>query len=134
MYLNADSLKNKRDEFEAMLYQKDIDIALICESMPKHHTTLAEETLFNIVGYDSIEDKTGRGVAVYFKSTLEIKLLENINCIYSPSLFFRVSNAKDQTNLAIIYRSPNISADQDEKLNKQLSQAFKSLKNLTVYS
>ena len=84
MYTNADSLKNKRDEFELMVLEKDIDIALVSESLTKHQSPDLNEALFNIEGYDSIEDKSGRGVVIYFKSTLEIKLHDNLNCIYSP--------------------------------------------------
>ena len=74
MYTNADSLKNKRDEFEQMIFEKDIDIALITESLPKYKSSDLFEPLFNIEGYDSIENKSGRGVIIYFKSTLESRL------------------------------------------------------------
>ena len=133
MYTNADSLKNKRDEFELLILEKDIDIALISESLTKQKSPDINEPLFNIEGYDSIEDKSGRGVVIYFKSSLEIKLHDDLNGIYSPSLFFKISNAKGQVNLAVIYRSPNISVEQDDKLNKQIHQASKKLKNLIIY-
>ena len=133
MYTNADSLKNKRDEFELMIFEKDIDIALITESLPKYQSSDLIEPLFNIEGYDSIENKSGRGVIIYFKSTLEIKLHEDINSIYSPSIFFKVSNTNEQINLAVIYRSPNISVEQDDKLNTQIRQASKKFKNLVLY-
>ena len=116
-----------------MIFEKDIDIALVTESLPKFQSPDLNEPLFNIEGYDSIENKSGRGVVIYYKSTLEIKLHEDINCLYSPSLFFKVSNTKNQVNLAVIYRSPNISKEQDDKLNVQIHQASKKLKNLVLY-
>ena len=133
MYANADSIRNKREELEAFITQHDIDIALICESLPKRTSEDKPSSPFIIKGFDYIENNEGRGVIVYFKETLDIKLIDDINSIYSPSLFFKVTSAKKPIHVAITYRSPNISKEADESFNKQIESAVKQLKNLVIY-
>ena len=130
MYANADSIRNKREEFEAFIIQHDIDIALICESLPKRTSEDKPSSPFIIKGFDYIENNEGRGVIVYFRETLNIKLIDDINSIYSPSLYFKVTSAKKPIHVAITYRSPNISKEADECFNKQIKSAIKQLKNL----
>ena len=133
MYTNADCLTNKKLEFETYLNQHNIDIALICETQPKNSANNHEPNSYIIQGYDSIEDQTGRGVMIVYKDSLEVKLHTEINKIYSPALFINVSNLKINLNLAVMYRSPNIKKEDNTRLNAQLFQAHKELKNLIVF-
>ena len=83
--------------------------------------------------YDVIEDRTGRGVMLVFKDSLEVKPIEDINRLFSPAIYFNVSNLSTYVNLAITYRSPNSSKEENDKINKQLIQASKSLKDLIIF-
>ena len=107
MYTNADCLTNKKLEFETYLNQHNIDIALICETQPKNSANNHEPNSYIIQGYDSIEDQTGRGVMIVYKDSLEVKLHTEINKIFD--------------------KEDNI------RLNAQLFQAHKELKNLIVF-
>ena len=62
LYTNADSLNNKREELEFLLKNKDIDIALICETESKVSNLPSVPVI--IEGYDTAEDKSGRGVII----------------------------------------------------------------------
>ena len=132
-FANADTLSNKKLELELVLNQYNIDIAFICETEPKQQSSSLPPTSLVIQGYDSFSNKTGRGVMMLYKEHLEVALIENINNIYAPSIFVKVTSAKKVLNLGTIYRSPNISKEEDLKLNSQVNKATKTLKNLYIY-
>ena len=58
-----------------------------------------------------------------FKDSLQVKPIEDINRLFSPAIYFNVSNLSTYVNLAITYRSPNSSKEENDKINKQLIQA-----------
>ena len=130
-YTNADSLSNKKDELELLIKQNDIDVALICETEPKITSIPTVPIIFE--GYDAIINKSGRGVMIIFKEYLEITSLDNINDLFSPALFIKISSSKSFVNLGLCYRSPNNSESEDTKLNKQIKTAAKTLKNLYLF-
>ena len=113
--------------------QKDIDVALICESLSKHQIASLPHVPVVLDGYDTYENNVGRGVTIICKESLDLTFLNKYNDIYSPAIFAKVANSSSLLHLAIIYRSPNISKEEDKKLNKQLNQAAKKLKNLIIY-
>ena len=133
MYTNVDILSNKKLELETLLDQNKIDIALLCETLPKKQDKNAPQKEYIINGYDIIEDQVGRGVMILYKDYLQVKILDEINKIYSPSLFINISNKNSHLNLGLVYRSPNISKEDDEKLNSQLIKATKSIKNVVIF-
>ena len=53
--------------------------------------------------------------------------------MFEPSMFINVKTTNKPLNLGLVYRSPNSEEIQNTKLNKQLSFAFKKLKNLLVF-
>ena len=113
--------------------QKDIDVVLICETLPKVQLASLPSVPVIIKGYDTYEDNTGRGVIILFKENLELQVINNITDLYSPALYVKVLNSSKPLHLAIVYRSPNITKEEDAKLNKQLKLASKKLKNLTIF-
>ena len=131
LYTNADSLNNKRQELEFLLKNKDIDIALICETESK--TSNLPSVPVIIDGYDTAEDKSGRGVLIIYKEYLDVSLLDNINKIFSPALFVKVSNSKSFIHLGIIYRSPNSHESIEDNITKQVNLAAKTLKFFFLY-
>ena len=84
-------------------------------------------------GYDIFENNTGRGIMIIYKENLEVTALDNINCIYSPALFVKISNSKTFLHIGLIYRSPNSPDSENLKLNNQVNIAAKTLKNLFLY-
>ena len=107
-------------------------IALICETLPKNPDPDKPYTPFILKGYDTLENQKGRGVIIIYKESLDVNILTDISDLYSPAIFIKVSSSIQTMNLGIIYRSPNISPQDDLKLNYQVSQASKTLKNLVI--
>ena len=110
--------------------QKDIDVVLICETLPKQQLASLPSVPVIIKGYDTYEDNVGRGVNILFKENLQLSVISNISDLYSPALFVKVTNSSKPLHLGIVYRSPNISKEEDAKLNKQLKLAAKKQKTL----
>ena len=113
--------------------QKDIDIAFISETEPKNFNPSLPPVSYIFNGYDTIHNKDGRGVIIVHKEHLDVTLIENINKLYSPSLFIKVNNAKTFLHLGVIYRSPSNPASENLKINNQIKQASKNLKNLFIF-
>ena len=131
LYSNADSISNKKDELEYLINQKNIDVALICETEPKNSSLPAVPLI--IEGYDVIENKDGRGVMIIYREHIDVTPLKDINKIFSPAIFIKISNPHSFINLGISYRSPNNPLSEDIKQIKQIKTAATSLKNLFIY-
>ena len=133
MYANADILTNKMYELEVLLKKEDVDVALICETMPKNAKFYYKDgNNFFIEGYNTIEINEGRGVCIIHKDCIETTEISEITNLYSPSLFLNIKTNCSSLNLGIIYRSPNAAADEEDVINNQIEQATKSLKNLII--
>ena len=128
LYTNADSISNKKDELEFLIKQRNVDIALICETESKNQASYLPSTPPIIEGYYVINNKEGRWVSIIYKDSLEITVLDDINKLYAPAIFVKVSSLNNSVHLAVVYRSPNISTENDLLLNNQMNQAIKSFK------
>ena len=53
--------------------------------------------------------------------------------MFHASIFINIKTKNKPLNVGLVYRSPNSDDKQNNNLNKQLSFAFKKLKNLTVF-
>ena len=97
MYTNTDCLTNKLDELELFLQTEDIDIAAICETMPKNKPV--DETLnFNkISGYKCLENQSGRGVCLFLKDSLQYTRILEYEELFSPSVFCKVELSKEKS-------------------------------------
>ena len=124
IYSNVDSLSNKKEELETILHKDDIDVALICETLPKNPTSAYnKENNFIFEGFETIENNAGRGVCIIYKESLVAKELSFITNIYSPSIFMSFQTKDKELNLGIIYRSPNATEQEDDLMRKQISTA-----------
>jgi len=90
---------------------------MICETLPKNpRTHYKEGGNFVFEGYNTIENNNGRGVCIIHKEEFEISEINDINKLYSPSLFINVKTKISCLNLGIVYRSPNSTTDEDDKV------------------
>ena len=131
LYANADILTNKTDELETILERDKIDVALICETLPKNPSNNLQ-TNFNFEGYVTIECNEGRGVCIIYKETLQITELNEINKIFQPSSFIEIKTKDKILSIGIIYRSPNSSEEENSKVREQIEYASQNLKNLII--
>ena len=124
-YTNADQLPNKMSEVELFLNENNIDLIGICEVLPKEpgHNISS----FVIEGYTPYPSLEGRGICVFVKNNINITIVEltNIECIFKPSVFLKITSNKSSFTLGLIYRSPNCSDEENESINSQISSAAK---------
>lgn len=114
LYANLDSgLANKRDEHSAIINDKDPDILIFNEILPKQNR--AKKRLspksFIIYGYEYIirSSTVGKGVILYFKSCLKVQSVDMLNNFnFDESIWIHIK-LKGCDNLLVgnIYRSPS---------------------------
>ena len=132
IYSNVDSIVNKLTEIEIFLKANDIDVAAFTEIIPKNTSLDYDPNGKNFVieGYTSIEDITDRGVCIFVKDHYEIQRFPDLENLFRPSLFCKISSSKDDfITLGLIYRSPNSSVEECEQINKQIELASNKFKN-----
>ena len=93
MYTNLDSLSNKLNELETYAELYKADIILITEHLSKNISSHFAN-VYNLDGYKSIEEISGRGVIMFYKDNIEITTHDKINEMYKPSLFVNVNLSK----------------------------------------
>ena len=125
MYTNADSLTNKMDEIETYAKLYNADLILITEYLSKNPSSNFTN-IYNIDGFNCLENNVGRGVCVFYNNKFEVKEHEFINKMYSPSIFFNIKTTTKPMNIGLIYRSPNSSEEDNKKVNNQLNFASKN--------
>ena len=130
MYTNIDSLHNKIDELSLYMKLHNIDISLICETLPKNPTY--NENFFLIDGYKCLENNSGRGVCIFYRETLIIEEHKYINDMFSPSIYINVLTSHKPLNLGLVYRSPNSDDAANNNLKNQLNFVNKKLNNLII--
>ena len=132
LYSNVDSLSNKIDELKTYIDLYKSDIILLTETLPKNPSN-QYENVFNIEGFSSFEDITGRGVCIFYKEHLNVTILNKINDMYHPSIFMNIKYVNKSFNIGLVYRSPNNDFKENKKLNNQINFASKKLKNLVIF-
>ena len=100
-------------------------IIAIMEVYPKNISTAALETEFHIDNYQCyLSAPGGRGALLYIHNTLE-SMDVVVGCgIYVDAVWCTVTvNGGDKLLVGCVYRSPNISASDEEQLNDMIIQA-----------
>ena len=126
LYANVDSLLNKRAELLSTIEELNSDFILLTEVLPKNCTNL-NLCEFSIEGYDLMipSIKTGRGVAIYAKSTLSANIDESLmNSEYAESVWCRINlKGTDSLLVGVVYRSPNSTDVNNYLLNELIVKA-----------
>ena len=90
---NANGLKNRINELQAVLYEKRIDIALVTET---HFTKYSNVFIpgYTLLKSNYPDNKTHGGVAVIIKSTLSFAPLQNFSQEYlqSCAVYIKLNN------------------------------------------
>ena len=126
MYTNADSIMNKREELEARIEVNQPDIIAISEVYPKvqgHHIQSAE---LQLDGFDCFTaDQEGRGVCIYTRKWMKATAVNSLTgSDFSESVWCetRLKN-NDILLIGCVYRSPNSSQDNNDRLMDLISMA-----------
>ena len=128
IYTNADQLNNKLEEIILYVNENNVDIIAINETLPKN---LSIQPIFSIPGFNCFSSYEGRGVCIFVKNTFEVKELTDIESIFKPSKFLKINvNKQNYFIFGTVYRSPNSSDIENEKLYTQIDNVAKKYQNL----
>ena len=135
-YTNADSLLNKRKELEVEVEINKPDIVAICEVKPKSCRYSVQPGEIALPGYElfhNLDDK-GRGVLLLVKNELNPSICDTLsNNNFQEAIFVECKlHEKDTLTIGIVYRSPNSTSDNSEKLNDLIKKASNECKNLVI--
>ena len=120
IYTNIDQLSNKFSELELLIYTDQPDIVLITEVKPKNSRYCPMVGEFVVNGYSmwqtNVESITGRGCIIYHKKNLKVMDLK-VTSDFSECIFLEIfCNNHQKLLLGVIYRSPNSSMLNNNKL------------------
>ncbi|XP_059819321.1 uncharacterized protein LOC132390792 [Hypanus sabinus] len=124
LYLNARSVRNKADEFEAQVRMGNYDVAGITETRLKGDQTWE----MNVQEYTCYRrDRNvgrGGGVALLVRNEIQSFARGDIGSGEVESVWIELRNSKDKrTQMGVVYRPPNSSMDIGCKLNRELTLA-----------
>ena len=125
--LNARSIVNKRNELNIMVEDIDPHIIGITESWATPDISDAE---LGMAGYVMFrKDRLGRrggGVILYIKESIqayEITLEKEAEC--EEAVWCNIVTGKSTLTVGLVYRSPNISMEENEKIHNAIKEVSK---------
>jgi len=126
MYTNVDSFCNKRHELEICIHTYQPDIIGLTEINPKN-TNYANITTqdFQLSGYNMYINLAGRGSALYVRESYDSAELNLHNCIDAATWCTMSLNNCDRLIIGTVYRSPNLSDEQNTKLIRMMEEVSK---------
>ena len=108
--INCRSVINKTQEIQLKLIRNNLDLCILTETWIKEGDTITPTRLCP-KGYKSLsiyrQDKIGGGIAIIYKSGLNISSSRDEPYKTMESSSFIISNGNKQLNLTAIYRPPN---------------------------
>ena len=125
--LNARSIVNKRNELNILVEDIDPYIIGITESWATTDISDAELGMTGNVMFK--KDRLGRrggGVILYIKESIqayEIKLEKEAEC--EESVWCNIVTKNSTLTVGLVYRSPNISTDENEKVQNAIKEVSK---------
>ena len=128
IYLNADSLLNKRDELRAVVSQTEPDIIAITEVLPKNTRTPVQPSELRLEGYNMFwNSNPRRGVCIYSKSSLKCDEVDiNVDGAQESVWISTQLAGQDKLLIGCMYLSPNSSAENEDKIRQTLQKASDS--------
>ena len=127
MCLNARSIINKKTELNIMVDDIKPHIIGITESWANNDITDAELGLEGYVMFR--KDRMGRrggGVLLYIKESIpayEVQLQEEADC--KEALWCKLVTGHTTVTIGVVYRCPNITIQNNEKIHKAISEVSK---------
>ena len=121
--LNARSIVNKRNELNVMVEDNDPHIIGITESWATPDISDAE---LGMTGYVMFRKDRGGGVILYIKESIqayEIKLEKQAEC--EEAVWCNIVTGNSTLTVGLVYRSPNISTDENEKIQNAMKEVSK---------
>ena len=130
MYTNTDQLQNKLFELETFCAEHKIDLVAITETLPKQNVPDKDCIKFNLNGYQTLQNNSGRGVCIFYKDSLTVNEIPHDFNSFPCSIFCNIkTNTNEKLTLGLVYRSPNSSAEDNIKLINYLNSFLPKLKS-----
>ena len=118
VYTNADQLLNKMRDLEAHIHEREPDVMIITEVIPKAQVNAIPRVCLRVTGYTEYlnfdcelcgKAQQGRGVAIYVKNHLQAHSLTGFGS-YADQLWVKIMlRSNDYLMLGALYRSPSLS-------------------------
>ena len=127
VYFNARSIVNKRNELNIMVEDNDPHIIGITESWTTADISEAELRMTAYIMFrKDIIGRRGGGVILYIKESIqayEIKLEKEAEC--EEAVWCNIVTGNSTLTAVLVYRSPNISIDDNEKVQNAIEEVSK---------
>ena len=125
LYNNADCLLNKRNDLELLAKTSKPHIIGITVVNPKNTRLPVQESELCMQDYECYPSLVGgRGACLYIHNSLTASEVKLSNTTVCDSVWCTVRlSGTDQLLVGCVYRSPNISTDDDVQLNNMLLEA-----------
>ena len=125
LLLNARSLMNKREELDAVVYEKNPDIILVTETWAKEKHSKGE---VNLNGYDChrndrVHTERGGGCIIYAKVELKTVLLEKLTTKQNTDTVWL---KYEDITIGVCYNTTANSVEQEEPLLEVIREACRS--------
>ena len=131
LYTNADSLQNKLTELHTYIDTESIDIVAITESLCKNPSS-DYDPVFVIDGFDCVQNNSGRGTLLFLRKNIEYTRLTECEDIFHASIVCKIRVEKSEFVLGVIYRSPNSTDNETQKVNDLVSHVSEKFNRLKV--
>ncbi|MEW8547780.1 MAG: endonuclease/exonuclease/phosphatase family protein, partial [Candidatus Thiodiazotropha sp.] len=126
-YTNCDSIANKWSELEALIYIHQPDIIGLTEAFSKRNESI-NMSEYEIDGFQQFcnqrfVEKGNRGTILFVRNDLEASLYSRMNdrsCKEACWCEVKI-NSNDKLLIGIVYRSPNSTDENNQKLNDMIS-------------
>ena len=123
---NVDFLRNKVNQLEKIIFEHNADFIFLNEINSK--TINLEGWQPVIKGYTFCADYSGRGVALFHKSEINVHRKCELENLFHPSIFCEVGLGDEQILFGTIYRSPNASLMENADLLNCMNSFFECKK------
>ena len=123
LYSNVNSLKNKIEEFECLVAEEEPDVIGLTEVWMKEVYSI--KGYHPVIRHDRADDQKGGGVMLFIRETLEISECKELNSTgYEEAVWCMIHLSRvEKLLVGVIYRSPNSSKANNEKMNLILESA-----------
>ena len=136
LFTNAQSIVNKRDELQTYMEDEEPDLVGIVETWL--HSDIADAEI-QVPGYQTTRlDRQNRahgGILLCTKDGIDVQKRENQELSeYDEALWCDISSPGSELDLllGIVYRSPNNSNDENDRLNKVLKKLNDEQKEIMI--
>ena len=127
IYFNAQSIVNKRHEFELLVNEHKPDIIGISESWTSDQITEAELRLdgYYIFRRDR-KGKRGGGVLLYIANHINAKEVKtDVSAVFKEYIFCEIELSGNKFKLALCYRPPNTTLEEDKCIKELIKNNCK---------